>query len=306
MLVRITGDKGNGKYEGTVAGAKIILNTKGSAAGKLAVGSTFVATVSLEKNQVQIIPKNLPVQFGAENQITMELANQQALFSFLEAIGLPAEEVSYHLLQQFKQLSMKLDPGLLQKIRNTAVKFKEKEKSAAEILALLYKKGIAGSEEDLLDLLEELDGDFDQQRNGQSKKSFDLMNKINGVKGAWYLFPYEIINKNQMDKDQKEITGTGSIRMFMDEGQKIRLVNLLCNYNDKKYLFSLNYENEKIDKLKMNISPFKITDIEEKTKELELHFKKLGKEVEVIWCDSSEIEGSACASEDFFVVDGQV
>ena len=46
--------------------------------------------------------------------------------------------------------------------------------------------------------------------------------------------------------------------------------------------------------------------IEEKTKELELHFKKLGKEVEVIWCDSSEIESSACASEDFFVVDGQV
>lgn len=321
VLVRITGDRGNGKYEGTVAGAKILLNAKGmgGAETKLSVGSSFVATVSLEKGQVQIIPKNLPVFSGSENKLTMELANQQAIFSFLESIGLPAEELSYHLLQQFKQLSMKLDSSLLQRIRNAAVKFKGKEKSASELLSLLARKGINGSEEELLELLAELDGDFGEQSGEQSgqyagKKShehsgnhsyssFSLMNKINSTQGTWYFFPYEIIKKSEA-----EITGTGSIRMLMDDSERIKLLNLLCNYDDKKYLFSLLYENGRLDKIKMNVSPWQEEDIQNKPKKLESYISRLSKNkpIEVLWCDSEEIEGSACASEDFFMVDGEI
>lgn len=313
VLVRITGDRGNGKYEGTVAGAKILLNAKGmgGAETKLSVGSSFVATVSLEKGQVQIIPKNLPVLSGSENKLTMELANQQAIFSFLESIGLPAEELSYHLLQQFKQLSMKLDSSLLQRIRNAAVKFKGKEKSASELLSLLVRKGINGSEEELLELLAELDGDFGEQSGEQTSKHsekhsgspFSLMNKINSTKGTWYFFPYEIIKKSEA-----EITGTGSIRMLMDDADRIKLLNLLCNYDDKKYLFSLLYENGRLDKIKMNVSPWQEEDIENKPKKLETYISRLSKNnpIEVLWCDSEEIEGSACASEDFFMVDGEV
>lgn len=313
VLVRITGDKGNGKYEGTVAGAKILLNAKGmgGAETKLSVGSSFVATVSLEKGQVQIIPKNLPVFSGSENKLTMELANQQAIFSFLESIGLPAEELSFHLLQQFKQLSMKLDSSLLQRIRNAAVKFKGKEKSASELLSLLVRKGINGSEEELLELLEELDGDFGEQSGKQhgehsgnhSGSHFSLMNKINSTQGTWYFFPYEIIKKSE-----DLITGTGSIRMLMDDAERIKLLNLLCNYDDKKYLFSLLYENGSLDKIKMNVSPWQEEDIQNKPKKLETYISRLSKNkpIEVLWCDSEEIEGSACASEDFFMVDGEV
>ena len=313
VLVRITGDRGNGKYEGTVAGAKILLNAKGmgGAETKLSVGSSFVATVSLEKGQVQIIPKNLPVLSGSENKLTMELANQQAIFSFLESIGLPAEELSFHLLQQFKQLSMKLDSSLLQRIRNAAVKFKGKEKSASELLSLLVRKGINGSEEELLELLAELDGDFGEQSGKQSGEhsgnhsgsSFSIMNKINSTQGTWYFFPYEIIKKS---KDL--ITGTGSIRMLMDDSDRIKLLNLLCNYDGKKYLFSLLYENGSLDKIKMNVSPWQEEDIQNKPKKLESYISRLSKNkpIEVLWCDSEEIEGSACASEDFFMVDGEV
>ncbi len=313
VLVRITGDRGNGKYEGTVAGAKILLNAKGmgGAETKLSVGSSFVATVSLEKGQVQIIPKNLPVLSGSENKLTMELANQQAIFSFLESIGLPAEELSYHLLQQFKQLSMKLDSSLLQRIRNVAVKFKGKEKSASELLSLLARKGINGSEDELLELLAELDGDFGEQSGKQhgehsgnhSGSHFSLMNKINSTQGTWYFFPYEIIKKSEA-----EITGTGSIRMLMNDADRIKLLNLLCNYNDKKYLFSLLYENGSLEKIKMNVSPWQEEDIQNKPKKLESYISRLSKNkpIEVLWCDSEEIEGSACASEDFFMVDGEV
>ena len=313
VLVRITGDRGNGKYEGTVAGTKILLNAKGmgGAETKLSVGSSFVATVSLEKGQVQIIPKNLPVLSGSENKLTMELANQQAIFSFLESIGLPAEELSYHLLQQFKQLSMKLDSSLLQRIRNAAVKFKGKEKSASELLSLLARKGINGSEDELLELLAELDGDFGEQSGEQpsehsekhSGSPFSLMNKINSTQGTWYFFPYEIIKKSEA-----EITGTGSIRMLMDDADRIKLLNLLCNYDDKKYLFSLLYENGSLDKIKMNVSPWQEEDIQNKPKKLETYISRLSKNkpIEVMWCDSEEIEGSACASEDFFMVDGEI
>ena len=324
VLVRITGDRGNGKYEGSVAGAKILLNAKGigGAESKLAVGSSFVATVSLKNGQVQIIPKNLPFLLGAENQFTMELANQQAIFSFLESIGLPAEELSYHLLQQFKQLSMKLDSSLLQRIRNVAIKFKGREKSAAELLSLLARKGINGSEDELLELLEELDGDFenqagsDQKKHSENdfnnsadeeklsrKKSFNLMNKINSTPGSWYFFPYEIIKKTE-----NLITGTGSIRMLMDDENRIKLLNLLCNYDDKKYLFSLLYENGSLDKIKMNISPWQEEDIQNKPKKLESYIKRFfkNKALEVLWCDCEEIEGNACTSEDFFMVDGEV
>lgn len=324
VLVRITSDKGNGKYEGSLAGAKILLNAKGigGVESKLSVGGSFVATVSLKNGQVQIIPKNLPIQLGAENQFTMELANQQAIFSFLESIGLPAEELSYHLLQQFKQLSMKLDSSLLQRIRNVAIKFKGKEKSTAELLSLLAQKGINGSEDELLELLEELDGDFEKEAGGEQKKhsekdlnnsddekklnrkkSFSLMNKINSTPGSWYFFPYEIIKKSE-----NLITGTGSIRMLMDDENKIRLLNLLCNYDDKKYLFSLLYENGSLNTIKMNVSPWQEEDIQNKTKKLESLIKRLSKNkpIEVLWCDSEEIEGSACTSEDFFMVDGEV
>ena len=127
VLVRVTGDLGNGKYSGSVAGVKILLNAKGLGNTKLLPGSTFVATANINKGQLQIIPKNLPVQLGQlgmESPITMELANQEAVLAFLQNLGLPPDEISLHLLQQFKQMEMKMNPSLLSKIRNLAVKIK--------------------------------------------------------------------------------------------------------------------------------------------------------------------------------------
>ena len=96
--------------------------------------------------------------------------------------------------------------------------------------------------------------------------------------------------------------------MLMDDENKIRLLNLLCNYDDKKYLFSLLYENGSLNKIKMNVSPWQEEDIQNKTKKLESLIKRLSKNklIDVLWCDSEEIEGSACTSEDFFMVDGEV
>lgn len=307
VLVRVTGDLGNGKYSGSVAGVKILLNAKGSA--KLMPGSTFVATANINKGQLQIIPKNLPVQLGQlgmESPITMELANQEAVLAFLQNLGLPPDEISLHLLQQFKQMEMKMNPSLLSKIRNLAVKIKGKEKSAIELLALLAEKNLTGTEDELLELMAELDGDFGDPQNGKNS-SFSLMNRINSEKGKWYLLPFEIIQAGKIKETgsiKSGVLGTGSIRVLMDNEQKPKLVNILCNYSEKKYLFSLVYESSRLKEIKMNITPCEINEIEEKTEKLKNMFSRV--DISVVWCDSSEIEGSGCASEDFFMVDGEV
>ena len=326
VLVRVTGDLGNGKYSGSVAGVKILLNAKGNA--KLLPGSTFVATANINKGQLQIIPKNLPVQLaqlgqlGMESPITMELANQEAILDFLQNLGLPPDEISFHLLQQFKQLEMKMNPALLSKIRNLAVKIKGKEKSAVELLALLAEKNISGSEEELLELMAELDGDFSDAHNGNDS-SFELMNKINAEKGKWYLLPFEIVQAGSLEKntEKDKVFGTGAIRVLMDNEQKPKLVNISCNYSEKKYLFSLVYESSRLDEIRINITPCELDEIEEKTEKLKNMFLHAGKsagktieknehpklsEINVVWCEAYEIEGSACGLEDFVMVDGEV
>ena len=326
VLVRVTGDLGNGKYSGSVAGVKILLNAKGNA--RLLPGSTFVATANINKGQLQIIPKNLPVQLaqlgqlGMGSPITMELANQEAVLAFLQNLGLPPDEISLHLLQQFKQLEMKMNPALLSKIRNLAVKIKGKEKSAVELLALLAEKKLTGSEEELLELIAELDGDFGDAQN-ENHSSFALMNKINSEKGKWYLLPFEIVQAGSLEKDvdKGKVFGTGAIRVLMDNEQKPKLVNISCNYSEKKYLFSLVYESSRLSEIRMNITPCELYNIEEKTEKLKKMFllaengakNSAGKgeqskqsDINVVWCEAYEIEGSACGLEDFVMVDGEV
>ena len=331
VLVRVTGDLGNGKYSGSVAGVKILLNAKGLGNTKLLPGSTFVATANINKGQLQIIPKNLPVQLGQlvmESPFTMELANQEAVLAFLQNLGLPPDEISLHLLQQFKQMEMKMNPSLLSKIRNLAVKIKGKEKSAVELLALLAEKNLSGSEDELLELMAELDGDFSDPQNGKNS-SFSLMNKINSEKGKWYLLPFEIVQAGNLKKDvfesnafgKSEVFGTGSIRVLMDNEQKPKLLNILCNYSEKKYLFSLAYEGSRLKEIRMNITPCEINEIEAKTEKLKKMILRMGKssgktgeenkhknlqDIAIVWCESSEIEGSACGLEDFVMVDGEV
>ena len=152
----------------------------------------------------------------------------------------------------------------------------------------------------------ELDGDFSDPQNGKNS-SFSLMNKINSEKGKWYLLPFEIIQAGKIKETgstKSGVLGTGSIRVLMDNEQKPKLVNLLCNYSEKKYLFSLVYESSRLTEIRMNITPCEINEIEEKTEKLKNMFSRA--DISIVWCDSSEIEGSGCASEDFFMVDGEV
>lgn len=296
VLVRIIADKGGGRYEGSVAGARVSITSK----QPLATGTTFTASITSKNGQILLTP-NLG-ELNNVSQQTFELAVMQneELASFIQNLGLPADTFAFHLLQQTKQLGMKMDSALLSKIYNLSVKFKGKEKRAAELLSILTKKGIDFSEEDLLALLEELDSNPDDQ--GDHKKSgsqeYKLLNKINSIKNTWQLLPYEILSA--MGPLAK-----GSLGFFIDEAANLKLLNLECKWlrNNHKYLFSLEYEKGLCRNIKMSGEG---PDLSKLAALLDQRLLAAGKDICIEIVEPELIEGTACGQEEFFAFGGEV
>ena len=297
--MRIIADKGGGRYEGSVAGARVSITSR----QPLAAGATFTASISTKNGQILLTP-NLG-ELNNISQQTFELAVMQneQLAAFIQSFGLPADEASFHLMQQFKQLGMKMESSLLSKIYNLSVKFKGKEKKAAELLSILTKKGIDFSEEDLLALLEELDpnpDDPDGQKNGQQSdpQNYKLLNKINSIKNTWQLLPYEIVSKiGPLAK--------GSLGFFVDDAASLKLLNLECNWlsNNHNYLFSLEFEKGQCANIKMSGQGVDVTQL---AYILDQRLSATGKQISIELVEPELIEGTACGQEEFFVFGGEV
>ena len=139
VLVRVIADRGGGKYQGSVAGVRVQLNS----AKTLQPGQSFVATVGVKNGTIVIVPKDTSLTAAGNGEIALsfnEVSDAQ-LFSLLESLGLPADSLSSSILKTFKQMGLKMDSALANKIRNLALRFSGKEKSAAEILSLLSQRG---------------------------------------------------------------------------------------------------------------------------------------------------------------------
>jgi len=295
VLVRIIADKGGGKYEGSVAGARITINSK----TPMPPGTSFNATISVQNGKVLLFPVSENGEIAQNAVFTMEAAQNEQLASLLQSLGLNADDLSYHLMQQFKQLEMKMDSGLLSKIYNLSVKFKGKEKRAAELIAILAKKGIDFSEEELLALLQELDGEEENPaEDNQNNDEYKLLNKINSIKNTWQMLPYEIVsNLGALAK--------GLLSFYVDETTQLKLLNVDCTWlsNNHKYLFSLEYERGLCRNIKMSgngIDVSKLADI------LDNRLISSGKQITIEIVEPELIEGTACGTEEFFVFGGEV
>ena len=299
VLVRIIADKGGGKYEGSVAGARITINSR----TPMTPGTSFKATISTQNGQILLYPMNESGEVAQNALFSIQAAQTEQLASLLQSLGLNADDLSYHLIQQLKQLGMKMDPGLLSKIYNLAVKFGGKEKRAAELIAILLKKGIDFSEEELLALLQDLDPDQKKSDNGnesgQSRnKQYELLNKINSIKNTWQMLPYEIVsNAGALAK--------GSLSFFVDEAASLKLLNVECNWlsNNHNYLFSLEYEKGLCTNIKMSGEG---PDISKLAYVLDQRLSATGKNISIELVEPELIEGTACGQEEFFVFGGEV
>ena len=286
VLVRIISDRGNGRYEGSVAGVRVNI----SSSRQLKVGETFVATINAKDGTIYLNPKD-----AATTAMTMSFSEVQesGLMAFLSAAGLPSDSVSVSILQLFKQMGLKIDAPVISKIRNMALHFSGKEKKAAELLAMIYEKGIEATEDEINQLLLLLESDYENQNNEE------LINKINETPGAWFLLPFELLQLPQT------IVGGGCIRLLFDSSKQLKLMNLEADYNNYKYLFSLSYEGKKLSEVNFNVSG--IDEAQTEVLQLKKRFMAAGVNAgKVNWADSNEIEGSASGLESFYAFGGEV
>ena len=136
VLVRIISEKGGGKYEGSVAGARVTLSSQ----TKLKAGSSFPATITTKNGQILLSPVSTNLTSNMASDVNLSVLQDSQLMSFLQNLGLPADNLSFHLLQQMKQLEMKFEPELLNKFHNLALRLNGKEKRAVELMIILAKK----------------------------------------------------------------------------------------------------------------------------------------------------------------------
>lgn len=294
VLVRIISDKGNGKYSGSVAGVRVNISSE----KKLAVGSTFVASISTKNGIISITPKQSGVVF--EQNVEFNIASSNQLMGFLETLGLPADELYLNLLQQFKQLEMKFDSVLMNKIHNLAMKYKNNEKVASEILMILSDKGIEATNEEILYLINMI-MNSESNEISDEEKAKQLINEINAKKGGWFLLPYELVN---IEKDI--VVGSGMIRLLYSKNDVLKMVNLDCEFNKKKYLFSLSFEGKLCKRVKFNIFPIEFEKVNDIIMILKEKLFKSDINAVVEWAESFEIEGSACEDEEFYGIGGTV
>ncbi len=309
VLVRIIADRGGGKYEGSVAGVRVQL----SSSKALQPGQSFVATVGIKNGSIVITPKDTSLA-AASSEIALafnEISDSQ-LFSLLESLGLPADNLSSSILKSFKQMGLKMDSALADKIRNLALRFSGKEKSAAEILSLLAEKGLEADEAEIKQLLTLLEEDSAEQPDSSKSKESEqkLLNKINSTEGAWYLLPFELVQLREMPDTEHKFLGKGCIRLLFDSASALKLLNLDCSYNNQKYLFSLVYEGRKISNTYFNVSDsgeMRPQNPDNQIIKLKKHFMAAGiNPGKISWAEKEELEGNASGLESFVSFGGQV
>lgn len=346
VRVKIIGEKGNGKYTGVVGGVKVNLTS----AKPMKLGSTFIATISSKNGVIYVTPKSNEISF--EKNILINQAQDSQIMNFLSQMGINADNVYVKLLQQMKQLEMKFDVNQMKKLHNIIVRMKGKEKSAIEILSILSQKGIEANEDEVLELinyLEQFEGEeeennfvyrgneqndernenLNQTENDEKKDNTSLLNEINSKMNGWFCITYELYNIIQ-----QTLCGKGVIRLLFTDTNNLKMMNISCVYESKKYLFNLNYEDKKCTKIKFNISKLTSTlseistqsetspqskshftrvistpsniQIESEITKLKKLFSTFKNQINIEWAESQEIEGTAFESEKIFGVGGEV
>lgn len=300
VLVRIISDKGGGKYEGSVAGARVTISSQSN----LKTGTTFTATISSKNGQILLSPDSSLQGSDGAAELKLSLLENSQLTSFMQNLGLSPDNLNLHLLQQMKQLEMKFDTELLKKFHNLALKFNGKEKRAAELMMILAKKGLKFSEQDLLSLIEELGWEDESSQkdgnNNHQKKEYQQINRLNSIKNSWQFLPYEL-TQNQLP------LAHGNLGLLYDDNNSLQLLKLECKWHASghRYLFSLEYQSGSCKNILMNCdaSP---EQSEELAHKLDSLLSSLGKNITIELVPSDLIEGTACQTQSLYSFGGLV
>lgn len=296
VLVRVVSEKGNNKYQGFVGGVGITFSSK----NPLKPGTTFIANVKFNNGKIELIPNSDGKDFvSSKNVLNNSDVNLTAL---LQTLGLKSDELSRHILLQFKQLQLPLDSKILKKIYTLAQKTKGKEKQVAELLSILTEKKLNLSEAEFFEILGIWEKGLDSNSEAQKK----VLNQFNSKIGKWYVFPFKII-----ELAEENMIGEGSIKLFFNQAESIQLINLFCSYQNSNFYFLLEYEQKLLKKIKFNVSAAEeknsngaVFDRINLTKRLSEKVKTNSCIVE--WAEVEEILSTQCNKEEFQYLEAHV
>lgn len=138
VFVRILKQSSPNTYIGSFAGGRFLIESK----NPLKAGSTFMAKVSFNNGKLNLTQ----VDSSSDKKLDVSVKNFSGLTGevsdLLLSLGLPPDGISKTLLQAAIFSGAKINSDKLNKARNAALRFKGKEKEAAEAALILMDKGL--------------------------------------------------------------------------------------------------------------------------------------------------------------------
>lgn len=334
VLVRVIGNRGNGKFEASVAGIRINLFSERN----LQPGENFTGRLSLQNGFISIKPDDPSILSSSKEIFTasiietgdfFEPVSSPALISLLSVLNLPADNLSFRILQQYKQLGMKFDPASMKKIRIKASKSEDPQKTLEEETEKIQKRIISpysgdskesqnfskeesekdsfGSDSPSLqdfDWLKEIKAFVNSLCSGELQNKYGeltLKNHLGFFKDrtseySWITIPFEITNPFE-----ETITGNGKIKILLGSSDKaFRQMNLHIDFKESKYRFILGTKGSstKISKIIYGLSG----KAENRTLEIEEKLRTVTGNIRQIPLDL--IEGTGSRLEEFPLAEG--
>ncbi|MCK9169412.1 MAG: hypothetical protein M0P01_03285 [Treponema sp.] len=177
VLVRVISQTGPQTYVASFSGTRFSV----SSSAALKSGTTFLATVSFRDGKIALVPQQGRGIIYAEAPLVQNLSpavgtdgllTDQRLAAYFISIGLPPDALSLVLFNEMKELGMKFDPSVLNRVRHSAEKFEGREKEAAEAGLVLEQKGLPSGENEIRAVLgEKNDGDADGNKNNNKPQN---------------------------------------------------------------------------------------------------------------------------------------
>lgn len=160
VFVRVIEKISDGKFSVVFNGARFTVDSD----LPLKSGEKFQAQVKILNGKVNLVP--LPDKKASFQSNSYD----KSISNLLSSLNLPCDNISCAILNQMKNLSLKIDLNLFKKIRSVVEKksFKDKEK-AASILTVFASKSLPVSENELLQILDF----FEQEEKSSSSKRKD-------------------------------------------------------------------------------------------------------------------------------------
>lgn len=309
VYVKILNKLSNTSYIASFAGDKF----KISSTLNLVQGQSFIANIKLKDSKVLLVPlineksQNINQKILDTKINNLGIIQDTSINSFLSKLGLIPDGLSFIIFQELKNLGIKFDINLINKIRNLSIKFKGKEKEAILIALSLEQKGIKSSETLIKDILLNNNEEnkeklvFSDKLNNNQKSSQDIIEVFksffaNIFKGnfssfntgtltvynhlnskdlyysSWIRVPFEFIYNIQ--ENSKE--GNGVINILLNSKlKKVEKVVAKYNFDFTEGTFALLFNNNKCEKIKFNLSNMNELNINKITKNLKENYKDI-------------------------------